>query len=226
MWDDDGFGWDEAEVVIHKRMDSRALETSSEGDKTFTLAHGQVFLQVSFILDPGCYDMSTITERQSSSGGGWAIVQVFSDFNTNLKRRTLGGDDANWLCTAGFTLPKRCKDNPTAMDCQDQERAKIELKNRGIAVPSTSPTPQVDPNPQPQTVQTDTGDSGTDPVVFGVAGALILSAVAVGATVLTMRRRRRLSLEEDDNPWVTNTPLSPPTMKVVRAMDGNSHLVE
>jgi hypothetical protein len=224
MWDDDGFGWDEAEVVIHKRMDSRALETSSEGDKTFTLAHGQVFLQVSFNLDPGCYDMSTITERQSSSGGGWAIVQVFSDFNTNLKRRTLGGDDANWLCTAGFTLPKRCKDNPTAMDCQDQERAKIELKNRGIAVPSPSPTAQVDP--KPQTVQTDTGNSGTDPVVFGVAGALILSAVAVGATVLTMRRRRRLSLEEDDNPWVTNTPLSPPTMKVVRAMDGNSHLVE
>lgn len=224
MWDDDGFGWDEAEVVIHKRMDSRALETSSEGDKTFTLAPGQVFLQVSFILDPGCYDMSTITERQSSSGGGWAIVQVFSDFNTNLKRRTLGGDDANWLCTAGFTLPKRCKDNPTAMDCQDQERAKSELKNRGIAVPSPSPTAQVDP--QPQTVQTDTGDSSTDPVVYGVAGALILSAVAVGATVLTMRRRRRLSLEEDDNPWVTNTPLSPPTMKVVRAMDGNSHLVE
>ncbi|GMI32458.1 hypothetical protein TrCOL_g1932 [Triparma columacea] len=224
MWDDDGFGWDEAEVVIHKRMDSRALETSSEGDKTFTLAHGQVFLQVSFILDPGCYDISTITERQSSSGGGWAIVQVFSDFNTNLKRRTLGGDDANWLCTAGFTLPKRCKDNPTAMDCQDQERAKSELKNRGIAVPSPSPTAQVDP--QPQTVQTDTGDSSTDPVVYGVAGALILSAVAVGATVLTMRRRRRLSLEEDDNPWVTNTPLSPPTMKVVRAMDGNSHLVE
>ena len=95
------------------------------------------------------------------------------------------------------------------------------MKDRGVAVPSPSPTAQdTSKYPTPTTVQTDVGDNDTNLIAYGIGSALILSAVAAGATIFTIRRRRRLTIDEDDNPWVTNTPLSPPTMKVVRAMDG------
>ena len=246
--DSDG-GWNGAEIIIYREVEKRSRRIDSMGEslnigvtrqlevlKTFSLPPGKYYSDETFSLSPGCYDTSE-SSSSASSQGSWKITQNFQDnLGVDLKSRTLGTGDASWICTAGYSLPIRCVNSPDTPDCLDQERAAMELLSRGIVVPgraqTPSPTPTTpsasDPGVAPTSQQgkmivaSNNDDNYLVPVAIG-AGVLLLVVATAG--VFVVRRNKATgggwAEEEDgDDLWATDTPFSPPTMKVVRAMNG------
>jgi len=198
-----------------------------------------------FELTPGCYGLSE-SKSVGANGGLWVITQVFEGGRKiELKRREVGTgerEEGQWICTAGYTVDKCEGGGGGSKDCEDQERAKLEFDNMQYtagsptADPPTAGLPTADPpsagppptgpekNPSPTPLDTtlvlDAGSQYTIPLSVGF-GVLLLFVASVGTVVVTRRRKTRAE-ESATEAGVGDPPFSPRTVRVSRAMDGET----